>query len=138
FGPELMGKYVLLTSIVGYFSLFVNYSFNYTGVRRITRGFERKNEIFYTIFFSQFIIALVISSFFLVCVYNIPLLSENKLLSFICFISVFACLGQQNWIFQAYSDFKLITYISVLTKICALIFILIFVKHKDDMELYAF
>lgn len=138
FGPELMGKYVLLTSIVGYFSLFVNYSFNYTGVRRITRGFERKNEIFYTIFFSQFIIALVISSFFLVCVYNISLLSENKLLSFICFISVFACLGQQNWIFQAYSDFKLITYISVLTKICALIFILIFVKHKDDMELYAF
>lgn len=137
FGPELMGKYVLLTSIVGYFSLFVNYSFNYTGVRRITRGFERKMRFLHYIFFPVYYCSCDIV-FFLVCVYNISLLSENKLLSFICFISVFACLGQQNWIFQAYSDFKLITYISVLTKICALIFILIFVKHKDDMELYAF
>lgn len=138
FGPELMGKYVLLTSIVSYFSLFVNYSFNYTGVRRLTRAFENKNEIFYTIFFTQFIIVFFISLVFLICLYYVPLLSENKLLSLVCFIGVFSCLGQQNWIFQAYSDFKLITYISVLTKVFALIFIVLFIKVKQDIVLYAF
>lgn len=37
FGPEKLGLINYIAAIVGYFSLVVSYSFNFTGVRRVTR-----------------------------------------------------------------------------------------------------
>lgn len=46
FGPGNIGVINYVAAIVGYFSLFVNYSFNYTAVRWLTRKPQDKDSLF--------------------------------------------------------------------------------------------
>ncbi len=136
FGPQNIGLINYVAAIVGYFSLFVNYSFNYTGVRWLTRNPKDKDKLFWGVFSIQFFIFLLCTIVFYFCVLFFNGLRDY---SWICWVSYFSCLASlftQNWFLQAYSDFKIIAAISFLTKLVSFLLIIFLVKDASDLILY--
>lgn len=134
FGPSLIGEYNYASYIIGYLCLLISYSFNYTGVRRLTRDKDNKNKIFWTIFYAQVLLFLIVSIPF---AFYIHYSNSNHYLLLMCFLSCIATVFQQNWIFQVYQDFRVITIISVITKIMIMASIFLLINDKGDLVLYA-
>lgn len=137
FGPEKLGSLNYITAIIGYFILIASYSFNYTGVRRLTRNRIKSSDIFSTIFTSQLYLVIACTFVFSICVVIINPLRNDILLSIIIFTSCIAVLFTQNWFLQAYSDFKTIAMLSFCYRFVSFILIILFVKDSSDVMLYA-
>ena len=136
FGPQNIGLINYVAAIVGYFSLFVNYSFNYTGVRWLTRNPQDKDKLFWGIFSIQFLIFLLCTVIFYLSVLFVSGLKEY---SWICWVSYFSCLASlfsQNWFLQAHSDFKIIAAISFATKLASFLLIILLISDSSDLVLY--
>lgn len=136
FGPEKLGSLNYITAIIGYFILIASYSFNYTGVRRLTRNRIKSSDIFSTIFTSQLYLVIACTFVFSICVFIINPLRNDILLSIIIFTSCIAVLFTQNWFLQAYSDFKTIAMLSFCYRFVSFILIILFVKDSSDVMLY--
>ena len=133
FGPQNIGVINYVAAIVGYFSLFVNYSFNYTGVRWLTRRPQDKDVLFWGVFLIQLLIFLLCTMFFIALVMFLP---EVKSYRWVCWISYFSCLAAlftQNWFLQAYSDFKIIAFFSFITKFISFCLIIFVVHNESDL-----
>lgn len=137
FGPEKLGVLNYITAIIGYFILVASYSFNYTGVRRLTRNRNKSREIFSTIFTSQLYLVLTCTIVFGLCVFIIKPIKNDAILSFIIFSSCLSVLFTQNWFLQAYSDFKIIAILSFSYRLTSFILIILFIKEANDIILYA-
>jgi len=137
FGPEKIGLINYISAIVIYFSMLVNYSFNYTGVRRLTRDKNNKNSIFSTVFFTQLFLFLLSLSFFTACLFFIRDLRDNILLSAVTFLSCVSSLFTQNWFLQANNDFKFIAIISFFMKLITFIMIMVLIHDSNDLIFYA-
>ena len=136
FGPQNIGIINYVAAIVGYFSLFVNYSFNFTGVRWLTRHPKDKSNLFWCIFFSQLFIFIICTLFFYVFVF---IYSKGEGYSLICWVSYLSCVAAlftQNWFLQAYSDFKIIASVSFITKLISFVLIVIFISSSTDLLKY--
>ncbi|EPR3507975.1 flippase [Serratia marcescens] len=137
FGPEKLGLINYIAAIVGYFSLVVSYSFNFTGVRRVTREKNSSNQIFSTIFTSQMLLVSISMAIFAICIFTIGDLKNNIALALITFCSCLSLLFTQTWFLQAYSDFKTIALLSFVSKSASCILIVVLIKSPDDILLYA-
>ncbi len=135
-GPSLIGVYSLLTAITAYFTLVVTYSFNYTGIRRLSDNSESRSDIFNVVFFSKITLFFISLVFFYFLSNAYQLLETNKVASWICFLSVFSCVFQNNWIFQFCGDFKIISNISIFTKLLSCVLIFLLVKVPSDFIYY--
>lgn len=80
-----------IAAIVGYFSLVVSYSFNFTGVRRVTREKNSSNQIFSTIFTSQMLLISISMAIFAICIFTIGDLKNNIALALITFARACPC-----------------------------------------------
>lgn len=136
-GPEKLGVLNYITAIIGYFILVTSYSFNYTGVRRLTRNRNKSREIFSTIFTSQLYLVLTCTIVFSLCIFFIKPIKNDTILSFIIFSSCLSVLFTQNWFLQAYSDFKIIAILSFSYRLTSFILIILFIKEVNDLILYA-
>lgn len=136
-GPENLGLIGYIGAIVAYFSLLVGYSFNYTGVRRVTRTPEKSSDIFSIVFTTQIILLTVSSIVFFICIYLISDLNANYILALITFLSCVSILFTPNWFLQAKSDFKMIAILSLIAKILSVILIFVYVNNFGDILIYA-
>ena len=136
FGPEKIGLINYIAAIVGYYTLVVSYSFNFTGVRRLTRAKEKQAEIFSTIFTCQLILLTLCVIIFTACLHFIVDLHENLLVSVVTFTSCIAALFTQNWFLQAHNDFKLIAKISFISKLLSFVLILLLIKDHSAVLMY--
>ena len=133
FGPQNIGVINYVAAIAGYFSLFVNYSSNFIGVRWLTRRPQDKDVLFWGVFLIQLLIFLLCTMFFIALVMFLP---EVKSYRWVCWISYFSCLAAlftQNWFLQAYSDFKIIAFFSFITKFISFCLIIFVVHNESDL-----
>ncbi|WP_241640462.1 oligosaccharide flippase family protein [Rosenbergiella epipactidis] len=137
FGPEKIGLINYISAIIIYFSMVVNYSFNYTGVRRLTRNENDGNKIFSTIFFTQLLLLLISSFFFFLCLFFISDLRDNALLSLVTFCTCISSLFTQNWFLQSKNDFKFIAVTSFVVKLATFFLILLLIRNSNDLFLYS-
>ncbi|MBT0723486.1 oligosaccharide flippase family protein [Rosenbergiella sp. S61] len=137
FGPENVGIINYIAAIVGYFSLFVNYSFNYTGVRWLSRNPADKNVLFCGIFIVQLAIFIFCTILFSVVIYLFQDLQRYSLLCWVSYFSCIASLFTQNWFLQSFSNFKVIAIFSFITKLITFILIILFISDKNDLVLYS-
>lgn len=137
FGPEKIGLINYIAAVIAYFSLLVSYSFNFTGVRRITRNRDKAKEIFSIIFATQGVILIFCCLIFTLFLFVLKDFRENFYLSVITFSSCISMLFTQNWFLQANNDFKLIAKISFLSKLLSFVLILLLIKNPSDILIYA-
>lgn len=137
FGPEKIGFINYITAIVAYFTLMVSYSFNFTGVRRVTADFSKKDKVFRTIFTTQSILLLVCAFIFIFVVLVQKDLKDNFILAVVIFTSCVTALFTQNWFLQANSDFKFLAKISFSSKLLSFILIIFLIKGGSSLLVYA-
>lgn len=136
FGPGNIGVINYVAAIVGYFSLFVNYSFNYTAVRWLTRKPQDKDSLFWGVFLIQFLIFIVCTIFFVILPLVLPNLQGYTWVYYASYLSCLAALFTQNWFLQAYSDFKTIALLSFISKLLSFILIISMIKKESDVLAY--
>ena len=142
FGPDGIGEYTYVYSIVSYFSLAVNFGFTGYGVKNISSCRNNKREysdIFWSIVVTRCF--LFLCSFFayviLLCglKHKYPELSIGLYLSLS--LTIFSNLFDITYLFQALERIKWVSIINFIVRFVCLICIFMFVKGKNDLLVYA-
>ncbi|HCE1007014.1 oligosaccharide flippase family protein [Acinetobacter baumannii] len=136
FGPEKIGLIAYITAIVGYFVLLVDYSFSFSGVRRLSREHTKRDEIFNTILTVRFFLFLLSGIVFVFCVFFLPDLYNNFYLSLVIFLTCLVPLFSNIWFLQAQNNFKVIAIFSFIAKLFSTILILLLVRNINDILIY--
>lgn len=137
FGPEKIGLIAYITAIIGYFVLLVDYSFGFSGVRRLARDTEKQDEVFNTILTVRFYLFIISSLVFSLCVLFLPDLYNNFYLSLVIFSTCLVPLFSNIWFLQAQNNFKIIAIFSFIAKLISTILIILLVKNINDILKYA-
>ena len=138
FGPNDLGLLNYITSIVTYFVLMVNFSFNFTGVRRVSRDRDSLSNVFSIIFSIQCVLFSLALLFFLLTIFVFRSFNDNIYLSLVCFSSCLTALFSQNWIFQALHDFKVVAVLSLLSRLLSSLLIVIFIGKGSSLIDYVY
>lgn len=142
FGPDNLGLFNYITSIVGYFTLFASLGFPLYGTREIAQVKNDPKKLQDT--FSAIFTANLLSCLLIFIVYILSVLfvagdanSENLLLYLILGLSILMSCVSLNWFYQGVEDFKYITTRSICIKVISIVCLFVFVKHQDDLLPYA-
>jgi PST family polysaccharide transporter len=137
-GTEYYGKIVFAMAITSYFSVVINFGFNISATKNIASNIGNKdkiNEIVSSVYLIKLLLWICSFIVFIVSIYTIPILSENKVLFIFVFgISLNELLFSQ-WFFQGVEKIKYITLISFVGKILYVTAVLLFIKTKSNFLL---
>lgn len=142
FGPDNLGLFNYITSIVGYFTLFASFGFPLYGTREIAQVKNEPQQLQNTsnaIFTANVIscLSIYILYFFSVMLFVEDTNNEKLLLYLILGLSILMSCLSLNWFYQGIEDFKYITTRSICIKIISIICLFAFVKNQDDLLPYA-
>lgn len=138
-GPELLGFIGYTTAIVAYFIIIVNYGFDLTAVRRASRleNDDDLNKIFSQVIFSKFILCMIASIIFYGCYLLLWQEQELSLLYLITYLSCLALVFNCNWVFQYKQNLKFVAILSFIFRCISTFFIILMIKEKSDILIYA-
>ena len=134
-GPDGIGVYQYVFSIVGYFVLVAGLGLQNYGVREIAIVRDNKEKLskkFWELFFLNTIISLIIIFLYIFFVSFF----DNKYLFYIQGFVVLSCLFDISWFFGGLEEFKTITIRNFVVRIITVILIVLFINTKDDLVLY--
>lgn len=138
-GAEGLGIYSFSYSIAQYFALFILLGVNNYGNRTIAaiRNNKEKKEItFWEIYKLQFSLGILVVSIFLI--YLTIFVKENINIFLMQIIYLISVVLDINWYFFGNEEFKITVTRNTIVKILTVIATFIFVKSKDDLNVYAF
>lgn len=135
-GAENIGIYSFSTSIVSYFTLFATLGTTIYGQREISYlqdDREKRTEVFWNIeVFSciNTVLWLVLYGIY------IWLVCDNVIVYSILAMNVIAVAFDITWLFQGMEEFGRITFRNALFKILNIIYVFIFVRSENDLNIY--
>ncbi|WP_447635554.1 flippase [Flavobacterium microcysteis] len=134
-GTEIFGLILFSSSVITYFQILTDYSFNLTATKEISLNIENKEklkELFNDVITTKLL--LTIFSFFvlLLVVFSIDKFSEYRLVYLLSFGVIIGQTLFPVWFFQGIQKMKYITYINLTFKTIFTILIFLYVKHQDD------
>ena len=138
-GAGSYGMYVFALSVTSYFTGFISFGFTMPAVRGIVENKDNptaKSEIVSSVFTAKFYLALISMLVFIVLLFTIPVLKNNKLIFGICFTQIFAEVLLPVWYFQGVQKMRVITYIQLGFRILSLPFIFLLIKKTGDCYIY--
>jgi O-antigen/teichoic acid export membrane protein len=138
-GVENIGIVNFATIYASYFALFVALGIPMYGMREIAKqnnDQEGRNQIFSELFVINVLSALVFSIIYLITIFSIPSLAQNKEFLLIAGASVLFVPFNVDWFFSGREKFKLITLRTLAAKVIAVGGLFIFVRTRDDVILY--
>lgn len=139
-GVEAYGLFVFATSIATYFVFLVNFGFDLPATRAVAENIgnrEKIDQILSSIFTTKLYLFIIAAAVFAIALFTIPILKENSMLFFLCFISIISFIIFPQWYFQAIQQMRFVTYIQLGFKIISLPFIFLLVKEPNDLNTYA-
>ncbi len=139
-GGESYGLYVYALAITSYFIGLISFGFNFPGVKAISQNKTDiivKSEIVSSILTSKFYIGILSFLLFVILLFSIPFLRENKLILIITFTQIIAEIIYPSWYFQGVQKMKIVTYVQLSFRILSVPFIFIFVQSPADVWVYA-
>lgn len=140
-GAGELGRYSYTMSIVSYFNLFAALGTEMYGTREIAKvraknSKEIISETFWGIYIVQMSMSLLamLSYFFFIRV----IYTKDFWLALIQGIWIMSTLLDINWFFFGMEEFKYTVVRNCIVKIVGIVFILLFVRHSNDLLIYAF
>lgn len=138
-GVVHFGEISVSISVCLILQIFVDYGFNYIGVREVATHKDNIPYISYlysSITCARCLIFLVCSVITMLLTYFIPFLAEIRLLVFIALFPVLFSIFMPEWIYQGLEEMEFITYIHVLSRIIYVVLIFTLIKEESDYLLY--
>lgn len=136
-GPDGLGTWNFVSSIVNYFVLLAGLGLANYAVREIAYVKDDRaklSEKFWEIqIFNMFFSGTVLIAYLIICIF-LP----NRIFFLIQGLIVFATLLDISWFYQGIEDFKQIATQNFIIKILAFIAIILFVKDSSDLVVYFF
>lgn len=139
-GMESYGLYVLVFSIITYFSAVINYGFDMPAMKSIAENQLNKSELEKTIsevISAKITLQVFITVLFIVMLFTIPFFKENIWIFVLTFINTFAVMLLPQWFFQGVQKMKIVTYIQFGLKILSIPFILFLLNSPEDNWIFA-
>lgn len=138
-GVELFGKISYAQNIVSYFTLVINFGFDYLATREISinKGDKHEiNRIFWSVI-KQKVLLFVVSFLVLIIVgMQISRIWNDFLLYFIIFGLNLGIMTFPTWFFQGIEDMSKMAIFNLVIKSTGLLLTFIFVKLKSEYILY--
>jgi O-antigen/teichoic acid export membrane protein len=134
-GPDKFGIINFSASFIAYFTLLIGFGFDLTATRRVAGdplNAENRNKVFSEVFMTQCLLLLLSIIIFLFCLFLIPQLRQEKTVAIYTFITCFATVLTQNWLFQAMQDLSKVAILSLVSKILFTIMVLTLVRTRQD------
>lgn len=139
-GSESYGLYVFSFSITSYFFKIIAFGFSMPGIKAIslnTENVELKSEVISSIITAKYYLAFISSILFIISIYFIPFLHQNKWIYIACFSQIISEIYISNWYFQAIQKMRILAFIQVGIRLLLLPLIFIFIKTQTDIIIYA-
>lgn len=134
-GPDKFGTINFAASFVAYFTLLIGFGFDVTATRRVAAdpfNEQNRNKVFSEVFLSQCVLLLFSIAIFATCLFLIPQLRIEKELAVYTFLTCFATLLTQNWLFQAMQDLHKIAILNLIGKVLFTVIVLSTIHVKSD------
>ena len=135
-GAEKTGVYSYSYSVAYYFVLFAMLGLNNYGNREIAKIRDdryQRSKLFWEIYGLQ-----VCNSVVIIIIYSlINLLFRNELINWIMLLYVASSIFDINWFFWGLEEFKITVTRNTVIKIATVVAILLFVKSREDVYIYA-
>ncbi len=135
-GPEGIGIYSYVNTILSYFILFANMGVYKYGIREIAATKDNKNnmsKVFWEIWYFHLIISFIIGIIYFI----FSLFTKKYKIYF--FLSLFSYIGNIiniNWLFTGLEDFKKVSLRDMAFKIIAFFLIIFFVRGDNSLVKY--
>lgn len=139
--PSGMGAVSFAQSLITYFSIFSLLGIPMYGVRACAQVRDDPKELGKTV--EELLIIILCSTsliytIYLVCIFAVPRLSQDKLLYLIFSFGIWLASFGVEWFYQAIEQYGYITIRSILFKFVGLILMFLFVHDADDYHMYGF
>ena len=135
---DKFGLIFFAQALMDYFSRFVDFGFNQSGVREL--AIKRDNphkvsSIYISVMFAR--LGLMIISFLIlsVVVFGFEKFRQDWVIYYFTFLSVLGNVLLSTWFFQGMERMKFITYLNVLTRVISVVCIFTFIRGQGDYYL---
>jgi O-antigen/teichoic acid export membrane protein len=138
-GVENIGIVNFAVTYASYFALFVALGIPMYGMREIAKqnnNPEGRNKVFSELFTINILSAVIFSIVYLVTIFSVPILSQDKEFLLITGISVLFVPFNVDWFFSGREKFKLVTLRTLAAKVIAVGGLFIFVRTREDIIPY--
>lgn len=139
--PQGIGKVSFATSIITYFSLIIQLGIPTYGIKAVacTRDDNKKmSKVVKSLMIINLSMCAIVCSIFLVLLFYIPKLNENKTLYLILGITLIADTLGVEWLYKGLEKYKYITVRSLIFKFISMCCIFMFIKNETHYFRYAF
>jgi O-antigen/teichoic acid export membrane protein len=139
-GVENIGIVNFAVTYASYFALFAALGIPKYGIREIAKynngNPEKRHQVFSELFTINILSTVVFSAVYLLTVFSVPALYQERTFLLITGISVFSAPLNLDWFFSGREKFKLVMIRSLLAKIISLGGLFIFVHTREDIIPY--
>lgn len=139
--PEGIGKVTFATSIITYFSLLIQLGIPTYGIKAVACTRDDRETLSKTVkglMIINLTMSFAVYGCFLITLFNIPRLSNDKMLYLILSVTLLTDSLGAEWLYKGLEKYGYITIRSMIFKFIALIGIFIFVKSSIDYYVYGF
>lgn len=136
-GPDGIGTWNYIQSIMNYFLLLAGLGLANYGVREVAVVRKDKNKLS-QIFWELEVFNLFFSSLTLIVYLIVSLFFDDSNLYLVQSLILIGAMFDISWFFAGIEDFKKVTLSGILVKIICFILILLFIKDSNDLILYVF
>jgi O-antigen/teichoic acid export membrane protein len=141
FGIEKIGIVNWVDSTINYVLVFSMLGISVTGIRAVAENKNDKKElqkVYSELLLIHFILTLVFLIGYVVIVLSVKEFQEHSELFWIGCLKIVFNLFLLEWFFKGTEDFKYITTRSIFIKLLYTALVFIFIKDKEDLNLYFF
>lgn len=134
-GLEKFGELAFATSVIIFFETFVDYGFNYTATRDVSKNrdnIEKISEIVSTVMFTRLLLMAVGLVILLILILIIPFFNQNSTVLLLTSTYVLGYTFFPEWVFQAFEQMKYITILNVLSKLIFTVLVFIIIREESD------
>ncbi|WP_176770714.1 flippase [Myroides phaeus] len=134
-GVAYFGEIAFASAVIVFFQTLVDYGYNYTGVRDISRIRENKEEVskvYSTIFFSKLILMVLGFIILVLLIFMIPEFERNRKILLFTFSIIPGYILYPEWLFQGLEKMKYSAILSTIIKLIFTLLIFIVVKSGND------
>ena len=138
-GVENFGLANFAMSVVDYAIIFANLGLGAIGCRYIaqcTDNVTKRNRVFNNLLSIHITWSLCILAIYTCCVFYVPQFNLHRNLYFVGVLKIISNVFLVSWLFEGMQDFRYITIRNVAVRTIYVISVFLFVKQKDDYDIY--
>jgi PST family polysaccharide transporter len=140
-GPEKFGLLTYAQTFVYYFTIIVNYSFDYTATREISthrEDKERISAIYSSIFFTKILLFALATVMLLIIVFSIDKFNKHSNVYLVSYLINIGFVFFPSWFFQGIEKLSKTAFFNLVTKVIFAITVMFFINEEEDFLMYAF